>query len=84
MVLVSAAVKFQFATNDLRVEEGVNASVSLRIVKDKKVRLANPVNIRVTSQTVDEAMENGLLFFFQDENPLSPNRATGEQLYSGP
>lgn len=69
-------VGFGFSEGDFWREEGPNAAVQVRIIKDRKIRLANSVIIRVTPQTVDTALRNGVIASFRDEDNLSPNRAS--------
>ena len=46
------------------------------ITKGSGVALANPVYFRATFMTVDDAITMGVISEFEDENPLSPNRAS--------
>ena len=70
-------VTFGFSANNFFGEEGANISIDLIIVKEHKVRLANPVTIRITPLTVGDALENGMILDFDVEDHLSPTRATG-------
>lgn len=77
IVILFIAVSFSFSASDSIGKEGVDASLRLSIVKNQKVRLGNPVSITITPRTVSEALENDFISNFEDEDYLSPNRATG-------
>ena len=51
------------------------------ITKESGTQLANPVYFRLTPLTVDDALARGIISEFDDENPLSPNRASKKKLY---
>ena len=46
------------------------------IIKSSDIQLANPVYLRVTPLTVDDALSRGVISQYEDENPISPNRAS--------
>ena len=46
------------------------------ITKSSGIQLANPVYLRVTPLTVDDALSRGVISEYEDENPFSPNRAS--------
>ena len=45
------------------------------ISKRVGVIIANPVEFRVTPLTVQQALDQEIINFFEPQNPLSPNRA---------
>ena len=44
----------------------------MRIVKDGSIRLANPVTLRITPLTVDDALAQGVIPTFTPEADLTP------------
>lgn len=69
-------VSFGFSSKKFFGKEDTNGSIALRIVKEQKVRLANPLTIRITPMSVEDALENGISYL-EVEDHLSPSRATG-------
>ena len=50
--------------------------IPAKILRDSTVRLANPVEFRITPLTVNEALARRIVSNFPTENPLSPDRAS--------
>ena len=67
---------FLLSEVDYTQNEEPNAQLEVLITKGSGVALANPVYFRVTPMTVDDAMARGVIGEFENENPLSPNRAS--------
>ncbi len=68
-------VTFQLSEPDYREPEGENAVMPVIISKASDVFIANPVEFMVFPITVDMALVQGVIPFFETLNPFSPNRA---------
>ena len=73
-------MRFGFSESDYSEWEGNNTSIHLRIVKEQKVRLANPVVLRITPLTVEGALSTGIISDFHNESVNSPDRAGNQRL----
>ena len=61
-----------FSENDYRAEEGFDAVAPVRISKDASRRLANPVVLKITPLTVDDALAGGIINTFAPEDDRTP------------
>ena len=61
----------RLSDDDYVTFEGVDTAVPVRITKDSTTRLANPVIFRVTPLTVDDALAQGVIDYFEAEEGLT-------------
>ena len=67
--------EFQTTNNDYFINER-ELIMPVRVAKNPDIRLANPVSLRVTPLTVDEAVRRGIIEdTIVPKNDISPNRA---------
>ena len=68
-------VFFQFTEDDYLINEN-QLIMPVLVAKDPSQRLANPVTLRVTPLTVNEAVQRGIIEdTLLPNNSISPNRA---------
>ena len=72
---INTVAEFQTTNDDYLINEP-DLIMPVRVAKNPDIRLANPVSLRVTPLTVDEAVRRGIV---EDtiipNNEISPNRA---------
>ena len=67
------AIELRFSDDDYRAIEGRDDVAPVRILKDRAIRLANPVTFRIIPLTVDQAIAQGIIDMdFPPEEGLSP------------
>ena len=74
--LPTTEITFQLSEGDYTQNEEPNALMEVSIIKGSGIQLANPVYFRITPLTVGDALFLGVISEFNDENPISPNRAS--------
>ena len=75
---------FGFSESEYSEVEGNNTSMNLRVDKEQKVRLANPVVLRITPLTVERALSTGIISDFHNESVNSPDRAGNKTIVTLP
>ena len=66
------ALGLRLSQNLYGAEEGVDSAAPVRINKEFGTRLANPVTLRITPLTVDDALAQGIITTFPQEALLTP------------
>ena len=56
----------------------------VRIVKNENTLLANPVELKLTPMTVQQALDKNIITNFHEEDVKSPDRASKPNLASYP
>lgn len=69
-------VSFLFSEDEYSQLEMPNATMAVRVMK-RGALLAHPVWLRITPQTIEQALEREIISSFEPpDNALSPNRAS--------
>lgn len=73
----ATGIEIGFSEDDYREAEGEGAAIPLFISRSESVLLANPVLVRVTPLTIDEALARGIIGDFPTptDERFSPSRA---------
>ena len=67
------ALTIGFADDDYRESEG--GDMEITVVKNQDIVSANPVTVRITPLTVEEALDRSIITTFDEDDSFSPNRA---------
>ena len=66
-------VTIEFSEEDYRESEA--SDMEITVARNQEVTLANPVIVRITPLTVEEALDRGIITTFDEVDILSPDRA---------
>ena len=66
-------VTIEFTEDDYRENE--DGDMEITVARNQDVTLANPVIVRITPLTVEEALDRGIITTFDEDEKFSPNRA---------
>ena len=73
---LASVITFRLSEADFRAVEDEEIA-NVKISKDQQFTLANPVTFRITPLTIQQALDRGIIDFYQtpDDENVSPSRA---------
>ena len=66
-------INIEFTEDDYRENE--DGDMEITVARNQDITLANPVIVRITPLTVEEALDRGIITTFDEDETFSPNRA---------